>query len=213
MRVKICGITNREDAMLAVAAGAHALGFVFAPSPRQVAPEAVAAIVAGLPPFVQTVGVFVDQDVAAVLDRCPLDAVQFHGDEPPDALARLKGVRRIKAFRIATEADLAPLGRYREVAEAFLLDAQVAGIAGGTGQTFPWHLAREARRFGRPIILAGGLTPENVAAAIAEGGPDAVDVSSQIEMSPGRKDPVRVRRFIAAALAAPAVELAGLSRG
>jgi phosphoribosylanthranilate isomerase len=200
MRVKVCGITNREDALLAVEAGAHALGFVFAASPRQVTPEQAAEIIAALPPFVQTVGVFVDGDVEAVLARCPLDAVQFHGDEPPAALARVAGVRRIKAFRVAESSDLEQLALYRDVAEAFLLDARVPGIAGGTGQTFPWHLAREARRFGRPIILAGGLTPENVRTAIEVGAPDAVDVSSGVEASPGRKDPDLVRRFLAAAL-------------
>jgi phosphoribosylanthranilate isomerase len=200
MRVKIDGITNVHDALLAARAGVHALGFVFAPSPRQVTPEQAAAIVAVLPPFVQTVGVFVDGNVEAVLDRCPLDAVQFHGDEPPEALARVRGVRRIKAFRVADASDLEPLARYVDVADAFLLDARVAGIAGGTGQTFPWHLALEARRWGRPIILAGGLTSENVAAAIETGKPDAVDVSSGVEASPGRKDPDRVCRFLAAAM-------------
>jgi phosphoribosylanthranilate isomerase len=200
MRVKICGITNREDALAAVEAGAHALGFVFAPSPRQVSPERAAEILAALPPFVQTVGVFVAGDVQAILDRCPLDAVQFHGEEPPEALARVTGVRRIKAFRVAEGPDLEPLATYQEVVDAFLLDARVPGLAGGTGQTFPWHLAQEARRYGRPIILAGGLTPDNVAAAIAIGNPDAVDVSSRVETAPGRKDPNLVRRFVAAAL-------------
>ena len=184
---------------MAVEAGAHALGFVFAPSPRQVTPEAAAAIIAALPPFVQTVGVFVDGDAARVLSRCPLDAVQFHGQEPPEELAALAGVRRIKACRVATSADLEPLAAYCGAADAFLLDAPVPGVA-GHGQPFPWPLAREARRFGRPIILAGGLTPENVAAAIKAGRPDAVDVSSGVEASPGRKDRDRVRRFIAAAM-------------
>jgi phosphoribosylanthranilate isomerase len=200
MRVKICGITNERDALLAVDAGAHALGFLFAPSPRQVTPAQAAAVIAALPPFVQTVGVFVDGDVEEVLAQCPLDVVQFHGDEPPETLARTRGVRRIKAFRVAQSADLEPLARYREVADSFQLDARVVGVAGGTGHTFPWHLAREARRFGRPIILAGGLSPDNVAAAIAAGAPDAVDVSSRVEVSPGHKDPDLVRRFIAAAL-------------
>jgi phosphoribosylanthranilate isomerase len=201
MRVKICGITNIEDALAAVEAGAHALGFVFAPSPRHVTPEAAAAIIEALPPFVQTVGVFVDQDVAAIMARCRLDAVQFHGEEPPEALHCLKGARRIKAFRVAAGVDLELLAAYQDVADAFLLDARVPGLAGGTGQAFPWHLAAEARRFGRPIILAGGLTPDTVATAIEIGRPDAVDVSSHVEASPGRKDPERVRRFIAAALA------------
>jgi phosphoribosylanthranilate isomerase len=203
MRVKVCGITHRDDALLAVEAGAHALGFVFAPSPRQVTPEAAAEIIAALPPFVQTVGVVVDQDVESILRACPLDAVQFHGEEPPESLEHASGVRRIKAFRVAASDDLEPMAAYAGVADAFLMDARVPGVAGGTGQTFPWHLAREARRFGRPIILAGGLTPENVEAAIAAGHPDAVDVSSQVEREPGRKDPERVRRFVAAALALP----------
>jgi phosphoribosylanthranilate isomerase len=198
--VKICGITNPEDALAAVHAGAHALGFVFAPSPRRVTPEQAAEIIAALPPFVLTVGVFVDQDAAGVLARCPLDVVQFHGEEPPDAMAELSGARRIKAFRVAAPEDLELMAEYQQVADAFLLDARVPGTAGGTGRTFPWHLAREARRFGRPIILAGGLTPENVQTAIEIGCPDAVDVSSHVETSPGRKDPDRVRRFVAAAL-------------
>jgi len=200
MRVKICGITNREDALAAVEAGAHALGFVFAASPRQVTPAQAAEIIAALPPFVLTVGVFVDAEVAPTLSRCPLHAVQFHGQESPGVLAGITGVRRIKACRVATSADLELLAAYREVADAFLLDARVPGIAGGTGQSFPWPLAREACRFGRPIILAGGLTPENVTAAIAAGRPEAVDVSSGVEASPGRKDPDAMRRFVAAAM-------------
>lgn len=200
MRVKICGITTIEDALAAVEAGAHALGFVFAPSPRQVTPEQAAAIIAALPPFVHSVGVFVDGDIEAVLSRCPLDAVQFHGRESPADLARVQGTRRIKACQVAARADLRPLAAYREVADAFLLDARVSRLAGGTGQSFPWPLAREARRFGLPIILAGGLSPENVAAAIEAGQPDAVDVSSGVEASPGRKDPDRVRCFVAAAM-------------
>jgi phosphoribosylanthranilate isomerase len=200
MRVKICGITNREDALTAVEAGAHALGFVFAPSPRQVTPEQAAAIIAALPPFVQTVGVFVDAEVRSVLSRCRLDAVQFHGQESPDEMAGITGVRRIKACRVATSADLESLAAYSDAADAFLLDARVSGIAGGTGQSFPWPLAREARRFGHPIILAGGLTPENVATAIEAGRPEAVDVSTGVEVSPGRKDRDRVRRFVAAAM-------------
>ena len=202
MRVKICGITNLEDALMAVEAGAHALGFVFAPSPRQVTPEAAAAIIAALPPFVQTVGVFVDGDAARVLSRCPLDAVQFHGQEPPEELAALAGVRRIKACRVATSADLEPLAAYCGAADAFLLDAPVPGVA-GHGQPFPWPLAREARRFGRPIILAGGLTPENVAERVARVRPWMVDVAGGVESAPGRKDPARVAAFVRAARGQP----------
>jgi phosphoribosylanthranilate isomerase len=197
-RVKICGITCPEDAEIAAAAGADALGFNFAPSPRQVTPEGAARIIRTLPPFVTTVGVVVDQDVAAIRAVCPLDALQFHGQESPRVLAAVGGVRRIKVFRIRDEADLVALQTYRDCAEAFLLDAYVPGVAGGTGQTFNWELAFRARETGLPILLAGGLTPDNVGAAIRAARPYAVDVSSGVEAAPGRKDPARVRAFVTA---------------
>jgi phosphoribosylanthranilate isomerase len=209
--VKICGITSLEDAIVAVEAGADALGFVFAPSPRRLTPEQAVAIVRALPPFVTTVGVLVDQDPATVLEACPLDAIQFHGAEPPEVLARVTGVRRIKAFRIRDAADLEALRRYHGVADAFLLDAYVPGTMGGTGVTFPWELACEAVARGLvasrttlgcgapPLILAGGLTPENVAEALRVTGACAVDVSSGVEAAPGRKDGARMRCFVASA--------------
>jgi phosphoribosylanthranilate isomerase len=211
-KVKICGITTIEDALMAVAAGADALGFVFAPSPRQVTPETAASILRELPPFVTTVAVLVDQDPAPILDRCPLDVLQFHGSEPPEEMRSFPGVRAIKAFRVRASVDLEDLHRYHEAADALLLDAYVPGIAGGSGATFPWALAREAVERGLvasahglgngvpPLILAGGLTPENVAAAIAAAAPYAVDVSSGVEAAPGRKDPAKVRAFVKAAL-------------
>jgi phosphoribosylanthranilate isomerase len=207
-RVKICGITTIEDALTAVAAGADALGFVFAPSPRQVSIEAAAAILRAVPPFVTTVGVLVDQDPEPILERCPVDVLQFHGSESPEQMRAFPGVRAVKAFRVRASADLESLRRYHGAADALLLDAYVPGIAGGTGATFPWALAQEAaarglvasaNRFGNaapPLILAGGLTPENVAAAIAAAAPYGVDVSTGVEAAPGRKDPTRVRRFI-----------------
>jgi phosphoribosylanthranilate isomerase len=197
-RVKICGITCREDAELAMAAGTDALGFVFAPSPRQVTPQDAARIIRTLPPFVTTVGVVVDQDVAAIRAVCPLDAIQFHGQETPGMLAAVSGIRRVKAFRIRAESDLVALTAYDSAAEAFLLDAYVPGVAGGTGQTFNWELALRAREAGLPILLAGGLTPDNVGAAIRAARPYAVDVSSGVEASPGHKDPARVAAFITA---------------
>jgi phosphoribosylanthranilate isomerase len=197
-RVKICGITCREDAELAIAAGADALGFIFAPSPRRIATEDAARILRALPPFVTTVGVVVDQDVAALRAACPLDAIQFHGQETPRTLAGAAGIRRIKAFRIRDESDLTALPAYEACAEAFLLDAYVAGVAGGTGQTFNWDLARRARDIGRPILLAGGLTPDNVGAAIRAARPYAVDISSGVEASPGRKDPAKIAAFLSA---------------
>jgi phosphoribosylanthranilate isomerase len=197
VRVKICGITSLEDALAAIDAGADALGFVFAPSPRQVTPEAASLIVRELPPFITTVGLVVDQDPRPLLDRCPVDVVQFHGSEAPEVVAAA-GRRAVKAFRVREAADLENLPRYESVA-AFLLDAYVPGVAGGTGQRFPWSLACEAKRFGKPVIVAGGLTPENVALCVETTQPYGVDVSSGVEASPGKKDPGKVRAFVAAA--------------
>jgi phosphoribosylanthranilate isomerase len=200
MRIKICGITNLEDALLAVELGADALGFVFAPSSRQVTPDQAAAIIRELPPFVTTVGLVVDQDPLPILERCPVDVVQFHGSETPEQVARL-GRRAVKAFRVRAVEDLEALAQYRTVS-AFLLDAYVPGLAGGTGRQFPWQLAVEAHRFGKPVIVAGGLTPENVGHCIATTAPHAVDVSSGVEAAPGRKDPEKLRTFIEGARAA-----------
>jgi len=197
LRIKICGITNVEDALLACELGADALGFVFAPSPRQVTPDAAAAIICELPPFVTTVGLVVDQDPSPLLDRCPLDVIQFHGSESPETVARA-GRRAVKAFRVRDAADLEALAHFDTVA-AYLLDAYVPGIAGGTGQRFPWQLAVEAKRFGKPVIVAGGLTPENVRLCIETTRPYGVDVSSGVEAVPGRKDPGKLRTFMAAA--------------
>lgn len=197
VRIKICGITNLEDALLACEWGADALGFVFARSPRQVTPEAAAEIVRELPPFVTTVGLVVDQDPLPILERCALDIVQFHGSETPEVVARA-GRRAVKAFRIRDAADLESLPQYERVS-AYLLDAYVPGIPGGTGHQFPWQLAEEAKRFGKPVIVAGGLTPENVRHCIETTRPYGVDVSSGVEASPGRKDPEKLRTFLAAA--------------
>jgi phosphoribosylanthranilate isomerase len=196
VRVKICGITNLEDALAAVEAGADALGFIFAPSPRQVSPEQAAAIIRELPPFITTVGLVVDQDPLPILQLCPVDIVQFHGSEPPEAVAAVP-CRSLKAFRVREAAHLEPLPLY-EAASAFLLDAYVPGVAGGTGQQFPWRLALDAKRFGKPVIVAGGLTPENVALCVETTQPYGVDVSSGVEVSPGKKDHWKVREFIAA---------------
>lgn len=197
VRVKICGITNPEDALRAVEAGADALGFVFAPSPRRINPEQAAAILRVLPPFVTTVGLVVDQDPRPILEACPVDLIQFHGSETPETVAAL-GRRSVKAFRLREEADLFELERY-SAAGAYLLDAYVPGVAGGTGHRFPWRLALLAKQFGRPVIVAGGLTPENVADCIRTAQPYGVDVSTGVESAPGKKDPAKLRDFIAAA--------------
>jgi phosphoribosylanthranilate isomerase len=196
VRVKICGITNLVDALLAVDAGADALGFVFhAKSPRWIIPEQAAEIIKALPPFILTVGLFVNAGLDFVNDTaesCCLDRVQLHGDESPAFCAQV--VRPvIKAFRIKDMASLEPIVNYRVA--GYLLDAYSPQAYGGTGLTFNWDIARAAGQYGT-IILAGGLTPENVRQAVEAAGPYAVDISSGVEAAPGRKDPVKVREFI-----------------
>jgi phosphoribosylanthranilate isomerase len=201
VRVKICGITRTEDAALAARLGADAVGLNFWPrSKRCVDVEAARAMVRALPPFVAAVGVFVNQpydEVMRIAERARLTAVQLHGDEEPELCARFP-LPVVKAIRVEGPASLAALSRY-DVA-AFLLDAPSAGF-GGSGAAFDWSLARGAA-LGRPLLLAGGLTPENVGRAVAEVRPYAVDVASGVESAPGVKDPERMRRFIEAARAA-----------
>ncbi len=200
VKIKICGITNLEDALLAAGLGADALGFIFYPkSPRKVAPETAREIIAQLPPFVTSIGVFVDEAAAAVQElaaRVGLDWVQLHGRESPD-YCRSLGRRVLKGWRIRDESSLAELEPYRGAVQAFLLDTYRKGRVGGTGESFDWRLAREAKKYGW-IILAGGLTPENVAQAIEVARPDAVDVASGVEAAPGRKDPAKLRAFFKA---------------
>jgi phosphoribosylanthranilate isomerase len=200
VRIKICGITNLEDALLAAELGADALGFVFYPqSPRYVAPEAARQIIAQLPPLVTSVGVFVDEEAAVVQEvaaRAGLDWLQVHGQESP-AYCRSLGRRVIKGFRIKDAGTLAELEPFRGAVQAFLLDTYKKGLVGGTGEIFDWGLAREAKHYGQ-IILAGGLTPENVAQAIAAAQPQAVDTASGTEAAPGQKDPAKLKAFFKA---------------
>ena len=198
--VKICGITNEADALAATEAGADALGLMFyEPSPRNVSLKAAAEIARKLPPFVIKVGVFVNSPEDVVLraiGECGLNIVQFHGDETPD-YCQLFPVMTIKAFRIRDADSLKSLPDYQT--DAWLLDAHVADKLGGTGAKFNWDLAIEAQKLGRPIFLAGGLTPENVGEAVRKVRPYAVDVSSGVEASSGKKDHEKVRMFIQAA--------------
>lgn len=196
VRVKICGITTLEEALAAVECGAHALGFVFAESPRRVDPVQVRRIVRKLPPFVCKVGVFVNarrDDVFRLAAYCGLDALQFHGEEGPEYC---RGWRWpvIKAFRVRDRSFIEEITRYR--VSACLLDAFVPGRRGGTGVSFNWQLAREAGGLGR-IVLAGGLSPANVEEAIRTVHPFAVDVSSGVETG-GKKDPEKMRALLAA---------------
>ena len=197
VRVKICGITNSEDAHAAVEYGADALGFVFAKSPRQITKEQARDIIAELPPFVSPVGVFADEKadmIKEICDFCGIQTVQLHGNEQPSYLKELEGYKLIKAFRVKEEDDLKQLANYKP--HAFLLDSYVKGVMGGTGVSFNWEIARQAHKYGT-IILSGGLTPKNVKEAIQMVKPYAVDVSSGVESSPGKKDKSLLKRFIA----------------
>jgi phosphoribosylanthranilate isomerase len=196
MRVKICGLTSLKDAMTAVEAGADALGFVcYAQSPRAITPAQVKAIIAKLPPFVVTVGVFADpkeEELRAAFDEWGLNVAQLQGDEPPELCDRFPG-RVVKAIRVRDRKSIEAMCYYR--VRAFVLDTYREDQLGGTGEIFDWSLAKEAKRFG-PIILAGGLTPKNVAEAIRKVRPIAVDVSSGVESKLRKKDPKKVKRFI-----------------
>ena len=196
--VKICGITRLEDALAAIRAGAHALGFVFyQPSPRYLTPAAAGAILRALPPFITTVGLFVDApaaEVRAALVLAPVQLLQFHGSETP-GYCRPFGRPYMKAVRMAAEGDLLQYAERYHDAKALLLDAYVEGLQGGTGVAFDW--SRVPAALPLPIIVSGGLTPENVGDAVRQARPCAVDVSSGVESAKGIKDAARIAAFIA----------------
>jgi len=196
-RAKICGITRVEDALAAVAAGADAIGLVFyAPSPRHVEPKQAAAICAALPPFVTTVGLFVNADeeeVRGVLNKVPLGLLQFHGDEKAEDCRRFARPW-IKAVRMAEDVDLTAVAAEYHGAQALLLDSYQKGVPGGTGHAFDW--ARVPADLEMPVILAGGLGPDNVTDAIRQVHPYAVDVSSGVEQDKGIKDADKIIAFM-----------------
>ena len=199
VKVKFCGITSAADAEAAVQAGAEALGLMFYhASPRYISLEKAQEIARLLPPHVLRTGVFADPnpaDVFAAIRHCQLNLLQFHGAETPEFCQQF-GIMTMKAFRIRDADSLLSMSAYRT--DAFLLDSHVAGKPGGTGETFNWDLALAAKKFGRPVFLAGGLTPQNVAEAVRKVEPFGVDVSSGVEQSPGKKDVKKMQDFIAA---------------
>lgn len=196
VKIKICGLTNLEDALVAANLGVDALGFVFYPeSPRYVEPEEAGKIIRQLPPFVSKVGVFVNEPadkINDIIDVTGIDIVQLHGQEPPEYCRKFK-TKVIKAFRISPDFDLEQMAGYSS--DAYLLDAYVRGAYGGTGEGFDWEIANKAKQYGR-IILAGGLNPENVKSAIQQVDPYAVDISSGVEFRPGRKDKKKLRQLM-----------------
>ena len=195
--VKICGITRPEDALAAARAGAHAIGLVFyAKSPRHVTPARAAEIIRVLPPFVTTVGLFVNataEEVKAVLAEAPVALLQFHGDETPDFCRQFKRPY-VKAVRVKAGVDLLQYAQDYHDAKALLLDAYVEGLHGGSGAVFDWSLI--PRGLPLPVILSGGLTPENVMEAVRRVRPGAVDVSSGVESAKGVKDAQKIAAFI-----------------
>jgi len=203
-RVKICGITTREDAEAAVHSGADALGFMFAKSPRRIDPERVRGILAALGPYITAVGVFANappEEVRDLLESSGCSVAQLHGEEPADYVDLLSPYVVVKAFRVGggfSEGILAP---YRE-ARAVLLDSYVEGLLGGTGQRFDPRVAADLVARGWRVIVSGGLTPANVAEVVRSVRPYGVDVSSGVESAPGRKDHAKIRDFLAAVRAA-----------
>lgn len=195
--VKICGITRVEDGLAAARYGAHAIGVVFhAPSPRCVTPQQAAAIIRALPPFVTAVGLFVDaapEDVRAAMAVAPVSLLQFHGAESPEH-CRQFGLPYMKAVRVREGVDLLQYASDYRDAKALLLDAYVDGIHGGTGTTFDWGLIPPALPL--PIVLSGGLDPDNVTVAVRRARPWAVDVSSGVESARGVKDAAKIAAFI-----------------
>lgn len=209
VRVKICGVTNWADARVAIDLGADALGFNFyPPSPRSVSPRGAWDIIRRLPPLVMAVGVFVDwpaEVVAALARALHLGAVQLHGAEKAEEVRELSGqFAVIKAFAVRPGFRVATLAGYG-AASVFLLDGFREGLHGGTGKTADWRLARQASRYGR-VILAGGIRPDNVAQAIVEARPFAIDVASGVEARPGKKDPGAMRALFRAVEAANAAK-------
>jgi phosphoribosylanthranilate isomerase len=183
VRVKICGITNRRDARMSVEMGADAIGFIFAPSPRQITPEKALEIICGIPPFVQTVGVFVNENpyaIREVMGSCGLDLVQLHGDETPETCAEFMP-QAIKAFRFRDRSHLQSIRPYQGKIRAMLVDSYDERIRGGTGKTCSWDLAVRSKDSEIPVILSGGLTPSNIEKAISSVQPFAVDVNSGVE--------------------------------
>lgn len=198
VRVKICGITNYQDAKMGVELGVDAIGFIFASSPRQITPERAREIICAIPPFVQTVGVFVNQEpdaIRQIMRFCGLDLIQFHGDEPPEVCGEFMP-HAIKVFRPRDSSVLQSIKPYHGKIKAMLFDTYSEENRGGTGKTFDWDLAVTGKDCEIPVILSGGLTPSNIERAISTVNPFAVDVNSGVEEGPGKKNRLLVKELM-----------------
>jgi len=198
VKVKICGITNLEDALAALDAGCDALGFMFyRKSPRYIKPAQAKKIISQLPKGIIKIGVFVNAkkaDIVRIAKLCGLNMLQFHGNESPEFCSQFRGHKIIKAFRIKDKLDLKKVLRYKTF--AYLFDTFVKSKLGGTGKQFNWNLLNQADSIKQPIFLSGGLGPGNVARAIKIAQPEWVDASSSLEISPGKKDVLKLKKFI-----------------
>jgi len=194
--IKICGITEVDDAVKIAELGVNALGFIFyLKSRRYISPDKAKEIIKHLPPFINTVGVFVNEkkeSVIDVLNRCPIDILQFHGDETPEYCGQFNK-RFIKAFRVNEDFSFDVFLKFP--ASAFLLDSLVTGEYGGTGVVFDWDIAVKAKKYGK-IILSGGLNQENLSSAVAKVNPYGVDISTGVEIKPGKKDICKVKEIV-----------------
>ena len=205
IRIKICGMTRLEDALCAVEAGVDALGFIFyAKSPRAIDPAGALRIIAELPPFVDTVGVFVDEElsqVEAIVKQCRLSYAQLHGAESPEACRCLAEVTTpcqvLKAIRVGPRTTVAEVAPYQESVQGFLLDTYQKNVVGGTGEAFDWSLI-DRLNLTKPFLLAGGLSVDNIRLALEQVRPYGVDANSGIETAPGIKDHYLIRQFVAA---------------
>lgn len=196
--IKICGITSREDALKCIRAGSDAIGFIFADSPRNITPEQARKIVEVIPPFITTVGVFVDEDaeeIKRIIKYCGIDIVQLHGEESPSICEKLMP-RTIKTLRFKDKSSLNLLDEYKNRVRAILLDTYDEKLMGGTGRPFNWELGKIAKAYRIPIILAGGLNPRNITDAIRIIRPMGVDANSGVETGPGKKSFTLIKEFI-----------------
>ena len=198
VKVKICGITNLDDALVSIEAGCNALGFVFyRKSPRYIMPKKASQIIKHIPAHILKIGVFVDtkeKTIKRAAKLCNLDMLQFHGNESPQFCNKFKGYKIIKAFRVKDKIELKNLVNYKTF--AYLFDTFVKSKMGGTGKKFNWTLGRHLKGLRKPIFLSGGLNAENVTEAIKQVRPDWLDVSSSVEIKPGKKDYNKVKEFI-----------------
>ncbi|MBT6120094.1 phosphoribosylanthranilate isomerase [bacterium] len=199
MKIKICGITSLEDALDAISLGVHAIGFIFYKhSSRYITPEKAEEIVLNLPPFVHTVGVFVNhekEEVHDIVKRCKLDVVQLHGNESPSFCMDMTR-RVIKAIPVSELDDLNQIIKYQGLVSGILLDTKDRDRYGGTGRSFDWGIALKAKEFDMPLILAGGVNISNIQRAIRLISPYGIDISSGVELSPGKKDYNKMKEFL-----------------